>query len=111
MKNDIEPWYAAKTVYYYLNEDVYEERIVLHRASGFEEAWDKNEKEVSLYTKGLQDIDVSVERIKTVEIYHMFDVRLKSGMEVFSSMRRVHKKHDEYIRQAYEEGMDYKDKL
>jgi hypothetical protein len=42
---------CCKTVYYYKDENVYEERIVIHRAVNFEEAWKKNEKEVSDYIK------------------------------------------------------------
>lgn len=107
MEND-EPWYAAKTVYYHKTSNVYEERVVLHKAKDWDDAWDKNNAEVQEYIQSQEDIDSPIELVKTIEIYHLFDERIKSGSEVFSSMRRIHGSRSEYIKIAYEKGMNYR---
>lgn len=54
----------------------------------------------------MKSIDSPVEVIKAVEIFHLSDERLKPGTEVFSSIRRVNKNQEAYMRSAYEEGLN-----
>jgi len=108
MNTHEQPWFVAKTVYYNKKLDVYEERLVLHRATSFDEAWKKNDEEIDAYCKAQNEIDSPVELVKTIEIYHLFDAKLQSGTELFSSMRRVQGSRSTYIKNAYEKGMNYK---
>lgn len=105
MSQKNEPWYAAKSVYYYIEEDLYEERIVIHKATGFDDAWEKNEKETRKYIREMNEIGVKLELVKTIEIFHIFEDRIKNGSEVFSSMRETEKSRAAYIKSTYTDGL------
>lgn len=105
-----EPWYAAKTIFYSPGNDLYEERVVLHEAKNWDEAFAKSEKEAREYVKEQKSIGVDTEIVKMINVYHLYDSKISSGTEIFSSLRKTNLSKEDYIRTAYEDGMDWRSK-
>jgi hypothetical protein len=78
---------------------VYEERIVMFRATFFAEAIRKAEKNAKDYCQ-----DVEATYLGFVEVFHLFERTLKEGSEVFSIMRSKKMPKEKFIRTYYEDG-------
>lgn len=104
-----EPWFAAKSVFYDSGNNLYEERIVLHHAKDFNDAFKKSDKEVEEYVKSQNDNGSKIEFVKTVEIFHIFDERLEDGTELFSSLRHTTSDQKTYINDVYMSGLNWRD--
>ena len=102
-----EPWYAAKCVFRHTNLTakgggwVYEERIVLFRASNEDDAISKAEEEAPQYaTEG-------TEYLGFVEVFHLFTETLEDKIEVFSSMRSSKLPPSEYLDRFIDTGTEH----
>lgn len=98
MKHD-QPWYSLKTVVYDKQNKLYEERIIVVRASSEDEAYAKGRQEVNEYVKGL-----NMDFTGYIEAYHIFDPELVENGEVYSLMRKSDLGYDEYVKQFVATG-------
>lgn len=95
---DDEPWYGAKCVFLHTAIEsrpgqVYEERVVLIRASSFEEAISKAEQEAEEYARDAEGCSY----VGFVDIFHVYDERVGDRTEVYSLMRDSDLGVDQYI--------------
>ncbi|GBG03943.1 hypothetical protein AZSI13_32700 [Azospira sp. I13] len=103
-----EPWYAAKCVFRHTQLSakqeegwVYEERIVLFRASDEDDAIAKAEEEASQYATD------GTEYLGFVEVFHLFAESLEDKAEVFSSMRSSKLAPSEYLDHFVDTGAEH----
>ncbi|MEP6787764.1 MAG: DUF4288 domain-containing protein [Acidobacteriota bacterium] len=100
MKNS---WYAAKCVFRIpetsSRRQIYEERIVLIKAKGWDSAIKKAEKDAKRYCKGL----VACEFTGFIDVFQLFDEKLNDKTEIFSSMRTNDLDSFEYLNRFYPE--------
>ena len=99
-----EVWYAARCVFRYdaLSDEepgpVFEERVTLHRAGSFEEAFEKAESAAREYEK-----EGGPEFVDCTDVYHLFD-EPADGAEVFSLLRIADMEPGEYLRRFFQTG-------
>jgi len=105
---NIEPWYTIKCIFRHLNLDtedpnafVYEERIVLIRASSDDEAIALAEKDAQEYAK-----DTDCEYINFATSFHLFDDKVISFSEIYSEMRESALEPNEYLDNYYDTGSE-----
>jgi hypothetical protein len=79
---------------------VYEERIIVVRATSEKDAMRKGEREARQYSKGLD----SVERLKFIETFHLFGGVIRGGTEVFSLMRSSNLDGTQFLNRYFDEG-------
>ncbi len=104
----VRPWYAVRCVFRRTGYNLYEERIILVKASSYEEALDKAEKEAEEYAEALEDFMYT----GYAEAFHLFDEKLKDGTEVYSTMRESELESTDYIKRFLRTGKElgFKDK-
>ena len=99
-----EVWYAARCIFRFdaLSDDepgpVFEERITLHRAESFEEAFEKAERAAREY-----DAEDGPEFVDCTGVYHLFD-EPADGAEVFSLLRIADMEPSEYLNRFFQTG-------
>lgn len=96
-KKDKQPWYAVKSIFYHHLPNKYEERIVLFKATGFEDAETKAEQESKVYAQTLDDVDY----IEWVDIFHLFDENVGDKVEVYSRLTASDLQPTQYIQEKY----------
>jgi hypothetical protein len=94
-------WFAARTVYEHdkPGDGLFEERIILVQALGFDEALAHAEAEAATYAEA-----VSCAFTGYVTVYEIAEEQLADGVEVFSVMRDSDLAADDYIDRFYTTG-------
>ena len=107
MKNK-KQWYAVRCIFLHKDLDseiksgkVYEERITLWRANGFEAAIEKAEKEAKQYAG-----DENTEYLGFCDIYNLYDETIQNGSEVYSLMRDSALTPSKYIDKFFDTGKE-----
>jgi len=100
-------WFSARTLYLHKNrkkEDVnlYEERIVLIKADDFDDAISKAELEGKEYAHE----EFEIKYLGFVNVFNLFDARIKDKTEVFSLMRGSKLNSDDYITTFFDTGTE-----
>lgn len=102
-----EPWYGAKCIF--LHKDlgqgrsrVYEERVVLIKAKNIDRAIERAEKEARKYANDMDGCSY----VGFVDVFHLFDSKLKSGTEVYSLMRDSKLGKNKYLDRFYDTGKE-----
>lgn len=99
-------WYAAKTVCKHRRladgtlTTLFEERVVLLKASDFDDAIAKGEAEASEYCRSLQDGSYT----GYINVYRLADETVGPGTEVFSLMRESGLPDGDYLDRFYDDG-------
>jgi len=102
-----EPWYGAKCIFRHTNlpaeggASVYEERIVLIRASSVEDALRMAEREAKVYATD------GIEYLGFVDLYHLATDRVGDGTELYSLMRTSPLKPRDYLNRFYDSGGEH----
>lgn len=95
-------WYTAKCIFRHHNQvkisAIYEERIVLFKATSFEEARDLADVEAEDY---VSSSDRGVSCTDYMNVFHLFDNRVKSGMEIYSLMRTSDLSEDDFLKHYF----------
>lgn len=100
-------WYGAKTVYsvnYKKRKNVmnlYEERVVLVKATSFDEALLEAEKEANYYAD-----ENDMKYLEYVNVFKLYDETIKDKTEVFSLMRDSKLAPDKYIDKYFDTGKE-----
>jgi hypothetical protein len=104
-----EPWYGVRCLFVHRGRkdappgfEMYEERIVLVRASSFDEAIERAEAEAARYVEDLGD----AEYLGDAEAFHVFGSEVGDLTEVFSSMRDSDLDPDAYVRTFFQTGRE-----
>ena len=102
-----EPWYGAQCIFLHAEtkhglKQMYEERIVLLKASSFDEAIERAEKEAKEYCRNLD----GCKHIGYVNVFHINDEKIDDGTEIFSSMQRSNLIPKECLAQHYPDEPD-----
>jgi hypothetical protein len=101
----VSEWYGIRCVFQHHDlrvaqaTNVYEERIIVVRASSAEEAISQAEAEAAIYAA-----DDSTSYLKFAQAFHAFEDSLDSPSEVFSLMRESELDADEYIDRFFDTG-------
>ena len=103
-KNGTQPWYGAKCIFLHKDKgcgprQMYEERIILVRATSFDKAIKKAEKEAKHYCKALGNCVYT----EFVDVFHLFDNKIKKGTEIYSRMRESDLDINEYLDYFYDQ--------
>lgn len=109
--NDVtsnEPWYGAKCVFLHTGTQstdgrVYEERVILVKASSFDEAISRAEVMAKEYVKELDDCTYT----GFVNAFHIYDESVGDGSEVYSLMRTSALSADDYLNTYYDTGFEH----
>ena len=98
-----EPWFSVRCILAFTDDasTLYEERVTLWRASSFEEAIERAEREAREYVGGLDG-----EYVGLAQAYHLADEHLEDGSEVFSMMRESELTAAAYITQFFDTGRE-----
>jgi hypothetical protein len=102
-----QPWYGAKCIFRHTNltadggASVYEERIVLFRASSEEEALGMAEREAKVYATD------DIEYLGFVELYHLATDRIGDRTELYSQMRTSSLAPRDYLNHFYDTGSEH----
>ena len=95
-----EPWYSARCLFVHENTPseispprVYEERIILIRATSFEDAIAQAETEAREYAASTD----GVRYLGHVDVFHLFDDELVSGTELYSVLRDGDPEPEEFV--------------
>jgi hypothetical protein len=106
-------WYGAKTIYksYFLDDDtlktIFEERVVLLRATDFDHAIAQAETEAAEYCRCLDD----TEYLGYVNVYQIADATVGQGTEVYSLMRESDLSEENYLDHFYDDGKERAQKV
>jgi uncharacterized protein DUF4288 len=96
-------WYSAKCIFRLKANDSrrqrFEERIVLIRADGLDEAIEKAEKNAEKY----REYNPGIEFTGFVEVFEFFDDLIECQTELFSSLRVSDLNSTEYLDRFYPE--------
>ena len=96
--NQNQPWYGVKTLLYNHSGKMYEERVLVYEATSIEDAESKAMSDTTAYVKLLKGYDF----IGVIDVFHMFDKHIHSGLEVFSQMIRSELTPEQYIERFYD---------
>src|SRR6266853_2020682 len=102
-----EPWYAAKCVFRHANVRaeagtfVYEERVVVVRASSFDDAISKAEAEAKRYSGN------GIEYLGFIDVYHLSVEQLGDRAEIYSLMRSSTLPPAEYLNAFHDTGAEH----
>ncbi len=93
-----ERWYSAQVIFLHSRtqhgpKQTYEERITLVRADSFDDAIERAEKEAEEYCR---DLD-GCKYVGYVNVFHIYDEKLREGTEIFSNMRKSELNSKEYL--------------
>ncbi|NNN21696.1 MAG: hypothetical protein HKL80_06825 [Acidimicrobiales bacterium] len=91
-------WYSVRCIFYWIEEDLYEERITLWKATSFDEAIELAEKEANEYSEGWALY------LLMAQCYHLFAKDIESGAEIFSLCRSSDLEYGEYLDQFFDTG-------
>ena len=103
-----QPWYSVKCVFQHDNlaqregEVMYEERIVVFKADNFEEAIALGEAEAREYAGE----DGTIHYTGFISAYHLFELELASGAEVYSLMRTSNLAPDAFLDRYHDDGSE-----
>lgn len=108
-----EPWYAVKCLF--LHHDLksrngknnFEERILLVKATSFDEAIEKAEKEALEYCGYLND----VEYLNFCNAYHIAESKILDLTEIYSLITTSDLDKNEYIKKYYDTGGELTQKI
>ncbi|MGH9785953.1 MAG: DUF4288 domain-containing protein [Terriglobia bacterium] len=113
MKTSVKDWYAARCLFRHgaltaniRRKHVYEERIILLRASSDREAIKLAEEEARKYASH----DPSSAYLNYVETYHLFEASIRSGAEVFSLLRSSNLSATAFLSRYYDDGSEHRRK-
>lgn len=99
-------WYGARTVYNVgktnTKLNLYEERVVVLKAISFSDAILKAEKEAQDYA----DSDSEVKYLGYVNVFKLFDDKIKNNTEVYSLMRENNLEENEYLDNFFDTGLE-----
>ena len=102
-------WYGARSVYELVGRGpqengtrLFEDRVVLIKASSFEEAIAEAEKEALTYANE----DSGFVYLGYINVYKLVDTRIKSGTEVYTLMRESPLAPKEYIDRFFDTGLE-----
>lgn len=100
-------WFSARTLYLHKNRkeddvNLYEERIVLIKATDFDDAISKAEVEGEKYAAHESEI----EYLGFVHVYKLDDERVKDKTELYSLMRGSKLNSDDYITAFFDTGTE-----
>ncbi len=104
--NDVKLWFSARTVYEHdkTGDGLFEERIVVLRAEGFEEALERAGVEAAGYADAVGCVYTGY-----VSVYEIVEEALGDGTEVFSLMRDSDLSAEAYIDRFYTTGDERSD--
>lgn len=97
-------WFAVRSVFRRDRVEhgklrrAFEERVVLFRATSFEEALAKGETEARRYEANLD----GGRMLDHLVAYNIHDADLQNGDEVWSCVRDLDREDEDYLRQVYE---------
>ena len=99
-------WFSARTVYEHdkPGDGLFEERIVVLRAGGFDEALERAEVEAVAYGEAVGCVYTGY-----VSVFELVEETLGDGSEVFSLMRDSDLNAEEYIDRFYTTGDERSD--
>ena len=102
-----EPWYGAKCVFLHTGIEsypgqVYEERVILVKAGGFNDAISRAEVMAEAYAK---DVD-GCSYTGFVDVEDIYDENVGDGAEVYSLMRTSSLSKDDYLNRFYDTGTE-----
>jgi hypothetical protein len=98
-------WFAAKTVCRHERDSdgkrgtLFEERVVLLRATDFDDAIAKGEIEVQEYCRGLREVAY----VEYINVYRLEADTIGDGTEVFSLMRESKLSDSDYLDHFYDD--------
>ena len=101
-------WYSAKTIYKtHTVEDgrpttVFEERVVLFRATDSDDTIAKAEAEAAEYCR----TSCGTEYLGFLDVYHVGDEAIGHGKEVYSLMRNSDLSNKDYLAHFYDDGKE-----
>ena len=101
-------WYGAKCIFEHKglaqadNKTIYEERIVLIRAVGFDDAIRLGEAEAESYAAETD----GVRYVGFINVFQIFDHEMKEGAEVYSIMRESGLPVREFLDHYYDDGTE-----
>ena len=98
-----EPWYGAKCIFLHTQIDrcpgqVYEERVVLIKATSIDEAIERAESIAAGYARECEGCSYT----GFVDVFHIYDENIGDGSEVYSLMRTSDMGEDEYLNHFYD---------
>ena len=101
MSNDGKLWFSARSVFEHdkAGDGLFEERIVLIRAEGFDEAQDRAEEEAVAYATA-----AGCSYTGYTSLFELAEESLGDGVEVFSLMRDSDLTADVYVEQFFDTG-------
>jgi len=97
-QNETEPWYSVKALFSH-DDKLMEERIIVIKATSFEEAKNKARVEAQDHLEGISD---TTRFIAIVDIYHLFSEEIEEDTEVYSHMTEFNGDIQKYIETRYE---------
>jgi hypothetical protein len=104
-----EPWYGVRCIFAHRGRtdvpsgsELYEERILLVRASSLEEAIERAEAEAARYAQDLGD----AEYLGDADAFHVFSSEIGDLTEVFSLMRESDLDAEAYVRAFFQTGRE-----
>lgn len=104
-KNAEVAWYSVRCVFKMqkrLNgakRHLYEERITIWRATSFEDAIERSEREAAAYAES-----TGSEYTGLAQVFHLYPARLSPGSEVFSLMRESNLTPEKYLDRFFDTG-------
>jgi hypothetical protein len=104
--NDGKLWFSARTVYEHdkTGDGLFEERIVVVRADGFEDALERAGVEATGYAEAVGCVYTGY-----VSVFEIVEETVGDGTEVFSLMRDSDLNAEEYIDRFYTTGDERSD--
>jgi hypothetical protein len=110
---EIQEWYGAKTLYQIHSNTVeklnklYEERVIVLKASSFDDAIAEAEEEAKRYANDVSGITF----LGYVNIFKLFSENIIDKTEVFSLMRESNLGPNKYIDRYFDTGKERTKKL
>ena len=104
-KLDQEPWYGAKCIFLHTNIEslpgrVYEERIILVKATSVDEAISQAEQEAQNYAQDSGGCTYT----GFIDVFHIFSEQIGDSTEIYSLMRRSDLNVKDYLDHFYDTG-------
>src|SRR5262245_40507098 len=102
---DQEPWYGAKCIFLHTNTEslpvkLYEERIILIKATSFDDAILRAEQEARTYAQNSGGCTYT----GFFNIFHIFSEKIGDSTEVYSLMRSSDLGVEDYLDHFYDTG-------
>ncbi len=109
----MEEWYGAKAIFLLEKDNadnethLYEERVIVLKASSFEQAISGAEKEALEYA----DADSGIKYIGYVNVFKLFEDTIAEGTEVFSLIRKSNLNEKDYLNTFFDTGLEITKKV